>query len=87
MAVHATYTYDVLVIDYSKDGGQDEAFTVRDLDILKKKPDGSRRYVLSYMSIGEAETYRYYWKWTWGGKWYTEWIGWYCRTLERFNLG
>ena len=73
----AASPYDVLVIDYSRDGSQDAAFTASDLAILKKKPDGNRRVVLSYMSIGEAESYRYYWKWTWGGTWYTEWLGWF----------
>jgi cysteinyl-tRNA synthetase len=28
---------------------------------MQRKPDGSRRTVLSYMSIGEAESYRWYW--------------------------
>lgn len=32
---------------------------------LKIKPDGSRRVVLAYMSIGEAEVYRFYWKAEW----------------------
>ena len=70
----AASPYDVLVIDYSRDGSQEMAFTAADLAILKKKPDGSRRIVLSYMSIGEAESYRYYWKWTWGGAWYSDWL-------------
>ena len=77
VATLAASPYDVLVIDYSKDGSDDEALTAAEIASLKKKPDGSRRYVLSYMSIGEAESYRYYWKLTWGGKWYTEWIAWF----------
>ena len=77
VATLAASPYDVLVIDYSKDGSDDEALTSSDLEKLKKKPDGSRRVVLSYMSIGEAESYRYYWKWTWGGKWYSDLLlGW-----------
>ena len=28
---------------------------------MRRKPDGSRRLVLAYMSIGEAESYRWYW--------------------------
>ena len=28
---------------------------------MRRKPDGTRRLVLSYMSIGEAEDYRWYW--------------------------
>ena len=67
--------YDVLVIDYSRDGSEAERFTPAELARLKVKPDGSRRVVLAYLSIGEAETYRFYWHWTWGGRWYTGWLG------------
>jgi cysteinyl-tRNA synthetase len=62
----AACPYDMVVIDYSRDGSQELAFTRQDLARMKKKPDGSRRIVLSYLSIGEAETYRYYWRWYWG---------------------
>ena len=41
---------------------------------LKRKPDGSRRLVLGYMNIGEAENYRYYWKASWA-KSPPEWLG------------
>jgi cysteinyl-tRNA synthetase, unknown class len=58
----ASSPYDVVVIDYSRDSTSAGAFTPADLARLKKKPDGSRRIVLSYISIGEAEDYRYYWE-------------------------
>lgn len=58
--------YDMVVIDYSRDGSAAEALTAEEVGRLKFKPDGERRIVLSYLSIGEAETYRYYWKWYWG---------------------
>ncbi len=32
---------------------------------MSQKPDGSRRVVLAYLSIGEAENYRYYWQDSW----------------------
>ena len=32
---------------------------------MKRKPNGSRRIVLAYMSIGEAEDYRFYWREDW----------------------
>lgn len=64
--VIAKSPYDMVVIDYSRDGTDDEALTPADLEKLKRKPDGGRRIVLSYLSIGEAEKYRYYWKWYWG---------------------
>jgi cysteinyl-tRNA synthetase, unknown class len=57
----ANSPYDVIVMDYSRDTTTAGAFTPADLVRMKKKPDGSRRIVLSYISIGEAESYRYYW--------------------------
>jgi cysteinyl-tRNA synthetase, unknown class len=57
--------YDLLVIDYSADGSDAQAFSVADIAALKTKPDGGRRIVLAYLSIGEAETYRYYWQPEW----------------------
>ena len=33
--------------------------------MLKTKKKGSSRLVIAYMSIGEAETYRYYWHKSW----------------------
>jgi uncharacterized protein (TIGR01370 family) len=57
--------YDVFVIDYSQDGTDEKALTPADVAALKRKPDGSRRIVLAYLSIGEAEKYRYYWQADW----------------------
>lgn len=57
--------FDLMVIDYSKDGSDAQAFTPGDIARMKMKPDGSRRHVLAYMSIGEAESYRYYWDPAW----------------------
>lgn len=50
--------YDMLIIDATTGRGGDGGFTKADVARLKKKPDGSRRLVLSYLSIGEAEDYR-----------------------------
>lgn len=72
----AASPYDVLVIDYSRDGSEEGRLRPADLQRLKIKPDGSLRVILCYMSIGEAEAYRYYWSWLWGGRWYTAWLGW-----------
>lgn len=55
--------YDVLIIDaYFKDG---TLYTKREVDRLKRKANGGKRLVISYMSIGEAEDYRFYWKPDW----------------------
>ncbi len=62
----AACPYDMVVIDYSRDGTQELAFSREDVAKMQRKPDGGRRIVLSYLSIGEAETYRYYWRWYWG---------------------
>ena len=81
LAKIAASPYDVVVID-SEDypNGVERQLTKEEVASLKKKPDGSRRLVLSYFSIGEAESYRYYWKpeWTkrkpaWVGKENKEW--------------
>jgi cysteinyl-tRNA synthetase len=65
--VIAAAPYDMIVVDYSRDGTDELALTAPEVDKLKRKPDGARRIVLSYISIGEAEIYRYYWKrhWNW----------------------
>jgi cysteinyl-tRNA synthetase len=49
---------DMVVIDSS---GEDGPFTRAQVKLMRRKPDGSRRLVLAYMSIGEAESYRWYW--------------------------
>jgi cysteinyl-tRNA synthetase len=54
----ASLSADMVVIDHGSDGG---LFTKADVERMQRKPDGSRRIVLAYMSIGEAETYRWYW--------------------------
>ncbi len=51
-------SYDLLVLDGI-------ALAKADVASLKTKPNGARRLVLSYMNIGEAEDYRYYWKAAW----------------------
>lgn len=64
----AASAFDLMVIDYSKDGSDEQAFTPGDIARMKVKPDGSRRHVLAYMSIGEAESYRYYWDPAWSAQ-------------------
>lgn len=61
----AASPFDLLVIDYAKDGSDDTALTPAEVARLKVKPDGSRRLVVAYVSIGEAESYRYYWQRGW----------------------
>lgn len=54
--------YDVLIIDLFY---EDTMLTKNDIDSLKLKKDGGERLVIAYISIGEAEDYRYYWKPEW----------------------
>lgn len=60
-ALSATW-YDLVVIDLFH---FEEAFTMEEIAQLQKKPNGNRRLVICYMSIGEAEDYRYYWQDDW----------------------
>ena len=60
----AKSTYDVLVLDTGRGDGRD-GLKPADIQRLKKKPDGSRRLVIAYINIGEAEDYRAYWKAAW----------------------
>jgi len=55
--------YDVLIIDaFFNDG---TPFSKEEVNRLKVKSNGAARMVVSYMSIGEAEDYRYYWDLNW----------------------
>lgn len=55
--------YDLLVMDlFFWDGSE---FSVSEIDQLRNKANGGKRLVVCYMSIGEAEDYRYYWKAEW----------------------
>jgi len=57
----AASSYDLVVMDYSSDGSADGEFTSSQIQQLKD----TGKIVLSYMSIGEAEDYRYYWQSAW----------------------
>ena len=61
-AVTAT-NYDLLVMDlFFQDGTE---FTATEIAQLRQKANGGSRLVICYMSIGEAEDYRYYWQNAW----------------------
>jgi cysteinyl-tRNA synthetase len=61
LAAMAATNYDLLVIDPFTGGGA----SADDVKPLKAKANGGRRLVLCYVSIGEAEDYRFYWKKGW----------------------
>ena len=58
---------DLIVMDHAPHPrkGPEIPFAKGDIEPLKLKPDGNRRLVIAYLSIGEAERYRYYWKSEW----------------------
>ncbi len=55
---------DMLVTDYAREGGK-IPLTADEVAKLKVKPNGQRRTVISYLSIGEAEEFRFYWNDAW----------------------
>jgi cysteinyl-tRNA synthetase, unknown class len=62
LAALARTNHDLLVIDLFTGNW---TATADDLKLLKVKANGGRRLVLCYVSIGEAEDYRFYWKKGW----------------------
>ncbi|MDA0240824.1 MAG: hypothetical protein O3A84_12470 [Proteobacteria bacterium] len=59
----ADTNYDAVIVDVLHRGRR--PFTKRSVDGMKFKKLGSRRLVLAYMNVGNAETFRYYWQPTW----------------------
>ncbi len=67
LAALAASNYDAFVIDLffdDADLGQ-VAFTAAEIATLRNRPGGGSRLVVAYMSIGEAESYRSYWRTGW----------------------
>lgn len=54
--------YDTFIIDLFYN---DIELTTTEIESLKIKANGGSRLVISYLSIGEAEDYRYYWQQNW----------------------
>ncbi|MFV0298304.1 MAG: MJ1477/TM1410 family putative glycoside hydrolase [Hyphomicrobiaceae bacterium] len=82
---------DLVVTEYSANVGENRAWTREEVEKMKRKPDGSKRLVLAYLSIGEAESYRFYWKPEWKGQavpgWYVaENCAWPRNYMVRFWL-
>ncbi len=58
----AATDYDLLIMDLFF---EEEALLPQDIASLRNKEGGGTRLLIAYMSIGEAEDYRYYWKSEW----------------------
>ncbi len=62
----AASDHDLLIVEPSRtEDGTRRDLSAAEVARLKQKPDGSRRIVLAYMSVGEAEEYRDYWQDSW----------------------
>jgi cysteinyl-tRNA synthetase len=60
-AIAAT-NFDVVLIDLFF---EETALTAAEVNQLKTKANGAQRLVISYINVGSAESYRYYWKDNW----------------------
>ena len=60
-AISAT-NFDLIIIDLFFNG---EELTSTEINQLKTKANGGKRLVISYINIGAAEKFRYYWKSNW----------------------
>jgi cysteinyl-tRNA synthetase, unknown class len=54
--------YDLIIIDLFFD---EVAFTTSEITSLKTKANGASRLVISYINVGAAENWRYYWEDNW----------------------
>lgn len=63
-SIHASRD-DLIVTDMSRSINPVVRFTVDEVAAMKTGPDGRRRLVLAYISIGQAEEYRDFWRDEW----------------------
>lgn len=56
--------FDLAIIDYSRDGGPEGEFSYAEIAATKASPGGPK-IIFAYISIGEAEDYRWYWRPGW----------------------
>lgn len=78
VAAIASSNYDVVLIDLFFN---EELLTSSDIDQLRTKANGGKRLVISYMNIGSAEKYRYYWK----SKWKLHSPGWIKKKYDGYD--
>ncbi|MEE9377296.1 MAG: MJ1477/TM1410 family putative glycoside hydrolase [Candidatus Lokiarchaeia archaeon] len=56
--------YDLIIMDYSSDGNETGEFSYSEVNDMKSTGD-KKKFLISYVSIGEAENYRFYWEESW----------------------
>ena len=76
-AITAT-NFDVVIIDAFYD---DTPFTAAEIAQLKTKANGGKRLVISYINVGAAEKFRYYWK----KSWHVHCPGWLKKKYEGYD--
>lgn len=64
IAAMAASRFDLCIVDYSLDGSEEQRLTPAQVAALKNGAGGPK-LVLAYLSIGEAEDYRWYWQEEW----------------------
>jgi len=58
--------FDLVVMDYAKYGDEDSEYGPQEIQRIREGGDaGCTKIVLAYLSIGEAEDYRFYWETAW----------------------
>jgi cysteinyl-tRNA synthetase len=62
-AAVARSSCSVFIVDFANDQGR--PFSRAEVAAMQRREDGGRRLVLAYLSIGEAENYRSYWRADW----------------------
>ena len=74
-AALAASPFPLVVMDFSRDGTDAAAYTPAEIAAIKHgAKEGSPKLVLAYLSVGEAEDYRSYWRHEWNSH-KPEWIG------------
>ena len=63
----AASPFDLVVVDHAISANRRfvREFTPAEVERMRTRPDGTRRVLLAYLSIGEAERYRFYWDQAW----------------------
>jgi cysteinyl-tRNA synthetase, unknown class len=64
----AASALDLVVVDPVIDGHSGQTAKPETVRMMQRKPDGDRRLVLAYLSIGAAEEYRPYWNRDWSAQ-------------------
>ncbi|MEZ5817756.1 MAG: endo alpha-1,4 polygalactosaminidase [Hyphomicrobiaceae bacterium] len=65
LALAARSDADIIVMDHSRNGRASGLYRPEEIEGLRARPGKAERRVLAYLSVGEAEEYRFYWNPDW----------------------